>query len=136
MFRCCSLRPFATAMGMLLLLAGGWGMQWSHQWGHMVSGCAHTAHHHHHGCEAAHYEAHDEAHTWNGPHEEEQWKAHLHVCDACDSNWTPEESFAPLGLTKEHHVWWSLWTVGQTSWGHAAPWQDGMGSRRGPPRRS
>ena len=79
-------------MGMLLLLAGGWAMQWSHQWGHMVSGCAHTAHHHHHGCEAAH----DEAHTWNGPHEEEQWKAHLHVCQACDSNWTPEESFEPL----------------------------------------
>ena len=94
MFRCCSLRPFATAMGMLLLLAGVWGMQWSHQWGHMVSGCAHTAHHHHHGCEAAHDEAHDEAHheahTWNGPHEEEQWKAHLHVCEACDCNWTAE----------------------------------------------
>ena len=103
------------------------GLEFMHQVGHMVSGCAHHAHHgehahHHAGCS-----------TWDGPHDETRLVQHEHVCELCD--WTFSLEVPPMVWEAPQTLqdWNCARGIGEVTRGHVqhAFWT--TTGRRGPP---
>ena len=103
------------------------GLEFTHQVGHMVSGCAHHAHH------GEHAHQHEGCSTWDGPHDETRLVQHEHVCELCDWTFSLEVPPAVLEAPKALLDWNCVRGTGEVTRGHAqiAFWT--TTGRRGPP---
>ena len=103
------------------------GLEFMHQVGHMVSGCAHHAHHgehahHHEGCS-----------TWDGPYDETRLGQHEHVCELCEWTFSLEVPPTVWEAPQTLQDWNCVRGIGEVTRGHAehAFWT--TTGRRGPP---
>lgn len=78
-----SLFPVFSSTLLLAIWLAAFGLEVTHQFGHLLSGCGHHAHH------GVHMVHHGQCNTWDGPHEDVGFDEHLHMCDMCDWQWLP-----------------------------------------------
>lgn len=103
------------------------GLEFMHQVGHMVSGCAH---HIHHGEHAHHHEG---CSTWEGPHDDARLVQHEHVCELCDWMFSLEVPPLTWEASKALQTWRAERGIGEVTPGHAKQLFWTTTGRRGPP---
>lgn len=120
--------PKQAALLLLAVWVGVVGLEVGHQLGHVLAGCNH---HHHHGEHADH---HPECQDWGGPHEEDQWIGHEHMCELCDWMFSPLADLTPALQKASAYPFVLAQATGRPDLGHVARiWMNSSG-RRGPPR--
>ena len=91
---------------LLAIWLGAFGLEVTHEFGHLLSGCGH---HEHRGVHMAH---HGKCNTWDGPHEDVEFDEHLHMCVMCDWQWLPLGESSEKELPKSCPECWVSLTIG------------------------
>lgn len=124
-----SMWPVFSSALLLATWLGVFGLEVTHQLGHLFAGCGH---HEHHG---VHLDHHAGCNTWDGPHEDVEFDQHLHMCEMCDWRWLPLGESPKKKHPKSCPDWQLLLTIGEHESTGVESQKIRAHGRRGPPAR-